>query len=324
LASQDQDSDLREAARARGFRLVKSRRRKPGGDFGRYGLADQKGRECMGFGPDGLTATADEVRAYLRGGEVASWKRSLIGVVGAEEGEQPAQPTRPEPTSTARPERSRGTVPVRTEPTPSARLEPFDAACGGAQDKLRPIGRSRETPAPEPKAAASSSSRGTSRKPSPPPPAKRPSTSLGTSGEGGRKAGAQITIREATRRDTAALARLLDLPAATLAERLAAAISADEPPLVATGDRVVGIAAYTIVQTLQHGPRARLTLLLIAEPERRQGLGTRLLEAVEQRLADAGITDLELNLEIDFDAPTGFLRRTGWTRTTNGYAKALP
>ena len=60
------EPEIKDIARARGFRLVKSRRRKPGGDFGRYGLVDlDSGRECMGFGDDGLTADADEVLAYL-------------------------------------------------------------------------------------------------------------------------------------------------------------------------------------------------------------------------------------------------------------------
>ena len=102
------DDQLREAARARGFRLVKSRRRKPGGDFGRYGLVDlDSGRECMGFGADGLTATAEEVLSYLRGGEVASWKRSLIGVAGGEEVKTPKRITEEETQPSARPERSR-------------------------------------------------------------------------------------------------------------------------------------------------------------------------------------------------------------------------
>lgn len=77
-----EDDALREMARNRGCRLVKSRRRKPGGDFGRYGLKDAKtGNERLGFGARGLTATADEIRAFLRGDTVAGWKRSLIAPV---------------------------------------------------------------------------------------------------------------------------------------------------------------------------------------------------------------------------------------------------
>lgn len=70
---------LREMAEHRGCKLVKSRRRTPGvGDYGRYGLKDAAtGEEVIGFGPDGLTATAADIEAYLRKGLVADWKSSL-------------------------------------------------------------------------------------------------------------------------------------------------------------------------------------------------------------------------------------------------------
>ena len=287
MAPKDQSDILREAARARGFRLAKSRRRKPGGDFGRYGLVGlESGRECLGFGPHGFTATAEEVHAYLRGGEVASWKRSLIGVVEA----APAEPPAPAKTP-ARLERSRETRPA---PAPE-----------------------KTSPKPPRKGAGDS----------PPREEKRSSTSLGTSGRRSAppepvQAEPELTIREATRRDAAALAKLLRIPAPTRAERLAAAIAAGEPPLVATrGDAVGGIAAWTIIPTLDQGPRGRLTTLLVAEDARRQGAGTALLRGVEERLAEAGVTDIELLTPIDSDAPTAFLRRTGYTRRTNGYAR---
>lgn len=69
---------LRELAANRGCRLRSSRRRKPGGDHGRFGLVDAKnGREVFGFGDKGLTATAEEIEAFLRGGAAASWKSSV-------------------------------------------------------------------------------------------------------------------------------------------------------------------------------------------------------------------------------------------------------
>ncbi len=291
------DEQLREAARARGFRLVKSRRRKPGGDFGRYGLVDLKdGRECMGFGKDGLTATAEEVLTYLRGGEVASWKRSLIGVVDSDESKPKSKESAKPP---ARPERSR-----------RAPAQELDRDTKESSNR-----RESESPAPESR--------------------ERPSTSLRTSGKGsGRhdqedreapppEPPPELTIREAARRDAAALAKLIGVPAATLADRLAAAIRNDEAPLIADQDGLVGAVAWTIVSTLQNGPRARITLLTVAVDHRREGLGARLLAEAEQRLRDAGIDAIELALEIDFDTPTGFLRHAGFTRTTNGYAKTL-
>lgn len=286
MADKTQDDMLREAARARGFRLVKSRRRKPGGDFGRYGLVGlESGRECLGFAPDGLTATAEEVHAYLRGGEVASWKRSLIGVVG--EGEQPAT-TSP----AARPRGSR------------------EASTPSRQRKAEPSRPEPERPAARPMHRPSTSRGGSEREEEPP-------------GRSGPKSAAlqPPKIREATRRDAAALAKLVGAPAPTLAERIAAAIKADEPPLVAETDGVIGVAAWTILPTLHEGPRGRVTLLLVAGEERRRGVGAALLAAVEQRLQEAGLAAVELQLDIDLDAPTAFLRRTGWQRTTNGYGK---
>ena len=76
----DETEALRALAANRGCRLAKSRRRKPGGDYGRYGLKDAKtGREVFGFGPEGFTATAEEIRDFLRGGAAAGWKTSLGG-----------------------------------------------------------------------------------------------------------------------------------------------------------------------------------------------------------------------------------------------------
>ena len=77
MAAEDRSEELREAARHRGLKLVKSRRRKPGtGDFGRFGLTDATGKKLLGFGKDGLTATADDIAAYLRKGAAATWAES--------------------------------------------------------------------------------------------------------------------------------------------------------------------------------------------------------------------------------------------------------
>ena len=317
MPDKDQDDMLREAARSRGFRLVKSRRRKPGGDFGRYGLAGlESGRECLGFGPDGLTATAEEVHAYLRGGEVASWKRSLIGVVDMPSPAPKAPAPRKAP---ARPERRRGAreSEEKEDATPigHAALSP-----GQGQERGRSSAKSRTRVTPvrpvapdSPPAFAGGAEGGSSA-----------SSSSSSPPSAKQQPQVPLTIREATRRDAAALARLLGIAAPTLAERLAAAIRAGEPPLVASrGESVAGAAAWTMIPTLDQGPRGRVTLLLVAENARRQGVGAALLQGVEERLAEAGVTDVELLTGIDFDAPTAFLRRSGWARTTNGYGKQL-
>lgn len=73
------DDALREMAENRGCKLVRSRVRTPGrGDYGRFGLKDAKtGKELLGFGKRGLTATAEEIEAWLRGGGASAWKSSV-------------------------------------------------------------------------------------------------------------------------------------------------------------------------------------------------------------------------------------------------------
>ena len=72
----ERDDALREMATHRGFRLVKSRRRKPGGDFGRYGLKDADGKPAFGMEGKGLKASADEIEAFLRDATRATWGKS--------------------------------------------------------------------------------------------------------------------------------------------------------------------------------------------------------------------------------------------------------
>lgn len=67
---------LRELAAHRGLKLVASRRRKPGGDFGLYGLTTREGEPVFGIGEEGLTASAGEVEAHLRDAVRATWGTS--------------------------------------------------------------------------------------------------------------------------------------------------------------------------------------------------------------------------------------------------------
>jgi mannose-6-phosphate isomerase-like protein (cupin superfamily) len=67
---------LRDMATHRGFKLVASRRRKPGGDFGLYGLTDAGGEPVFGIEKGALKASAEEVEAFLRDGTRATWAKS--------------------------------------------------------------------------------------------------------------------------------------------------------------------------------------------------------------------------------------------------------
>ena len=76
----ERDEELRESARNRGLKLVKSRRRTAGGDFGKYGLTDAKGKQLFGFGETGLTASGDEIAAYLRSAMRSDWQEAAKGL----------------------------------------------------------------------------------------------------------------------------------------------------------------------------------------------------------------------------------------------------
>ena len=151
--SKEQVEALREMAANRGCRLVRSRRRKPGGDFGRMGLADLKsGKEVFGFGRKGLEATPNEIESFLRNSLASTWKKSLVaaGKGGsaraapepkAKAGAKPApEPKRraaaPEPPARrskpkAEPEEPRKQPPAPAEP-PRLRVRNADAVDGEA------------------------------------------------------------------------------------------------------------------------------------------------------------------------------------------------
>ncbi|MFA6117060.1 MAG: hypothetical protein WC729_23885 [Sphingomonas sp.] len=92
----DQTEKLREMARHRGLKLKTSRRRKPGGDFGRFGLVDAADKPVLGIGDKGLETSAEEVEAYLRDAMRATWKSSA-GTVKAREKVAPEPDPEPEP-----------------------------------------------------------------------------------------------------------------------------------------------------------------------------------------------------------------------------------
>jgi ribosomal protein S18 acetylase RimI-like enzyme len=97
------DDGLRELAENRGYKLVASRIRTPGkGDFGRFGLKDHTGRKLLGFGEKGLTATPDEIEAFLRGNGSATWKGS-VGSIKRKAKSKPDPASAPEPVLTIRP-----------------------------------------------------------------------------------------------------------------------------------------------------------------------------------------------------------------------------
>lgn len=95
---------LKAMAAGAGLRLVASRKRTPGvGDFGRFGLTTAEGQECFGFAEDSsLTATAEEIAAFLHRRAQSQWSQSLA----ASGSRKPGARTRssPKAAKTAKPE----------------------------------------------------------------------------------------------------------------------------------------------------------------------------------------------------------------------------
>lgn len=130
---------LREAATHRGYRLVASRRRKPGtGDFGKFGLTDPKGKPVLGIGDDGLTASAEDIESFLRGGERDTWTKSAAIT--------PAPPKRPKPAVASPEEPAPAATSTTTDPQKGAKPRAANRMAV-AERSPRPALKSRE-PAP--------------------------------------------------------------------------------------------------------------------------------------------------------------------------------
>ncbi|WCM25463.1 hypothetical protein NDN01_15555 [Sphingomonas sp. QA11] len=99
----EKNKALREMARHRGLTLKTSRRRQPGGDFGRYGLVDAAGKPVLGIGAAGLEASAEEVETFLRDAMRATWKSSAGTVKARKVVPEPEAEARPEPAPKPKP-----------------------------------------------------------------------------------------------------------------------------------------------------------------------------------------------------------------------------
>jgi ribosomal protein S18 acetylase RimI-like enzyme len=124
MAGEGPDDRLKAMAAHRGCKLVRSRRRKPGGDYGRYGLKDAaSGADVLGVGEAGLTASAEEVEAFLRGSLASTWKRSLAATPAPAEAE-PARKAKAEPKPRARREAKPAPPPPPPPPPPPKAAKP--------------------------------------------------------------------------------------------------------------------------------------------------------------------------------------------------------
>ena len=137
---------LREMAAHRGLKLVASRRRKKGGDFGKYGLKDAGGAEMFGFGEEGLTASAAEIEAHLRGSASSAWGSSARAVKA-----KPVPKRKPEPKPKPKPRFKPKVANLLAKLPAAKRAEAFTELLSRPGIRLeRIVSRGQTTPQDEP------------------------------------------------------------------------------------------------------------------------------------------------------------------------------
>jgi GNAT superfamily N-acetyltransferase len=124
-----------------------------------------------------------------------------------------------------------------------------------------------------------------------------------------------LNIRDASGADLGAICRLISQlgypePEDTIAARIAILAEAGGRLLLATrGEAIVGLAALDRTRHLHRPPDGRLTALVVADSERSQGVGKRLLESAEAVFLEWGCARAELSSgESRADAHRFYLR----------------
>lgn len=138
-----------------------------------------------------------------------------------------------------------------------------------------------------------------------------------------------LSVRPARPGDSEAVAALVtslgfEAGPEAIAERLAALKKAREVPLVAEQGEVIGVLAWHVTPVL-HRPKpvGRITMMVVAEGERRRGAGRALVEAACGEMQGKGCGLIEVTSNVDLSGAHGFYRRLGFERTSYRFAKAL-
>jgi GNAT superfamily N-acetyltransferase len=98
-----------------------------------------------------------------------------------------------------------------------------------------------------------------------------------------------------------------------------------EPVLVADrGKQVIGCVSWHVTPVI-HRPRpvGRITMLVVGEAERGEGIGTALVEAVEARLRKAGCGLVEVTSNMKRMRAHAFYETLGYERSSYRFFKPL-
>lgn len=299
---------LREMAAHRGLRLVKSRRRKPGtGDYGMFGLTDRSGKPLLGIGDKGLTASPQDVEAYLRKSTTDTWKTS-------------AELT---PAHQAPAKKNRESDLQQEDAEPAIRPRGKRSVARGGRGKgraIRPSATAQTLPKEEPvpnsvreKQRFDGIAEGSKRRAKPKAPEPEP----------------DLVIRPARSADAAALAPLLSQLVRTEIDELAVARNLDAvrkakgAMAIAEYGDLVGFCSWAVIPTVQHGAIGRITLLLVDEDHRRRGIATALIEAATTALRKAGCARIEAMSDIEIANAHGFFRTLKFEQTSYRFARDI-
>jgi GNAT superfamily N-acetyltransferase len=140
----------------------------------------------------------------------------------------------------------------------------------------------------------------------------------------------EARIRIATAGDAEAMARLIDelgypVAAEEVESRLAKIEAAGHCALLAEMDgRVVGCLTTSMTSVLHRpAPVGRISLMVVDEAFRSQGIGAQMVAAAEQMLAGKGCQLVEVTSNLRRTDAHRFWERNGYERTSARFAKQV-
>lgn len=174
-----------------------------------------------------------------------------------------------------------------------------------------------------PKRAMGATAAETRRQYPPPPPRAKPKLRIVEP-----EPAAELIIRTAKPGDIKALGSLLAQLAKPpkripLDANVAALSKAGGGLVVAEKGKPIGLCAWAVLPTLQHGAVGRITLLLVDAKFRREGVATELLQSAEGALRKAGCDRIEAMSDIMINNAHNFFRARGFEQASYRFVRSL-